>query len=180
MNRFEFKGSNIFKLLLFCSTLFLLSACSQNEEQSDFEDQALQSPSGILEMNATGSRVDGGEVDENDWRTAPDFSGLFSVATVAYPNPVPFNSRFEILIDVKAIEAINGLTVYAFQQPSQLTTAQPLVIRQGALQAGLQSIIIQPQEFAPGEGTGTIGNTWRIIFFDGQQKVITYGDVLIE
>lgn len=172
---------NIFKLFILCSALFLLtSGCSESKQQRDFEDEALRSPSGITAMTANGVPKEDGENDPSDWRTAPDFSGLFEVTTPAFPNPVSFNSNFEILIDVKALDAINGLYVYAFQQPSNLATSNPLEIRQDALSPGLQSIIISPQEFASSTGTGTFGNTWRIIFYDRRQNVITYGDVLVE
>lgn len=173
--------SNILNLFIVCSALFLLlSGCSESEQQRDFEDEARRPPSGITAMTANGVPEKDGEKDPSDWRTAPDFSGLFEVTTPAFPNPVSFNANFEILIDIKALDAIDGLYVYAFQQSSDLTTANPLEIRQEMLEPGLQSIIISPQEFASSTGTGTFGNTWRIIFYDRRQNVITYGDVLVE
>ncbi len=176
----DLSTSNIFKLLILCSIIIAAFACSESEQQQDFEDEALQPPAGITAMTATGVPAENSETDPSDWRTAPDFSGLFEVTTPAFPNPVSFNSNFEILIDVKALDAINGLYVYAFQQSSDLATAPLLEVRQGTLQPGLQSIIINPQEFAASTGTGTFGNTWRIIFYDRQQTVITYGDVIVE
>lgn len=172
---------NLFKLFVLCFGFFLwVAGCSENERQRDFEEEALSPPSGITAMTANGAPEENGEQDPSDWRTAPDFSGLFEVVTPAFPNPVSFNADFEILIDVKALDAIHGLYVYAFQQPTDLSTANPLEVHQATLAPGFQSIIISPQEFASSTGTGTFGNTWRIIFYDRRQKVITYGDVLIE
>lgn len=171
---------NLSKLLLFCSIFFGLMACSKSEAQRDFEEQALSPPSGIRAMTANGTPVPNGERDDSDWRTAPNFSGLFSVQTAAYPNPVSYNDRVEILIDIKAVDAVNGLTIYAFRQASDLRTANPLEMQQGWLEPGLQSIIIDVSSFASSSGTGTIGNTYRLIFYDEQQTVITYGDVLVQ
>jgi hypothetical protein len=171
---------NVFKILLFSMAFVAGTACSQSEAQQQFEAEALQPPSGITAMNANGFPAEDGESDPDDWRTAPDFSGLFEVSTSAFPNPVSFNSSFEILIDVKGIDAIDGLFVYAFRQTSDIPTANPLEIRQGTLQPGQESIVIRPQEFARSGGTGTIGNEYRIIFYNGQREVITYGDVLVD
>lgn len=171
---------NLSKLFLFCFILFALISCSKSEAQRNFEEEALSPPAGITAMDANGTHPEGSENDPSDWQTAPNFSGLFEVVTPAFPNPVSYNGQFEILIDVKAIDAINGLSVYAFQQPSDLSTANQLVMREGWLEPGLQSIIIDPSLFANSSSTGTLGSTYRIIFYDRQQTVITYGDVLVQ
>jgi hypothetical protein len=158
--------------------LLLCTACStNNKQQENFRVKALQAPSQIKSMNANGKHPKGSENDVSDWQAAPDFRGLVEVITPAYPNPVSFNSNFRILLNVKALNAINGLTIYAFQQPADLQNHAPVKIYQKTLEPGLLTITLSPQLFARNGGSGNIGNIYRIIFFDGRNRVITYGDV---
>lgn len=180
MSYLNISRSNIFKLFLICSIIFSASACSQSEAQRDFEDEAFQQPSGIVEMNSNGEQVEGGEEDASDWQTAPDFSGLIRVETPAFPNPVPYNAHFEIQLNVIGIDAVEGLYVYAFQQPNQLTASNTLRAIEGTISSRLETFRISPQEFAPSSGVGNFGNVWRIIILDDRQTVITYGDIIIE
>lgn len=180
MNYLNISRSNIFKLLLICFIIFSSFSCSESEAQRDFEEQAFRPPSGIVEMNSNGVRVDGGENDSSDWRTAPDFSGLVRVATPPFPNPVSYNANFEIQLNIIGLDAVKGLSIYAFQQPNRVTVGSALRTVGGTIQPGLKTFTISPQEFAPSSSVGNLGSTWRIIIMDGRQTVITYGDILIE
>jgi hypothetical protein len=175
---------NITKKIIFGflgALLFFSTACStNNKQQQNFRMKALQAPSGILAMNARGKHPKGSKNDAGDWQTAPDFNGLFEVVTPAFPNPVSFNSNFKILVNIKALNAVNGLYIYAFQQPSDFQSLTPIKIYQKTLETGLHTLTLSPQQFARNGGAGNIGNIYRIIFFDGQNRVITYGDVLVK
>ncbi|HYW34676.1 MAG TPA: hypothetical protein VE868_04640 [Balneolaceae bacterium] len=165
---------------VFCLSLLFCTQCTTNKYQQKFRNRALQAPSGIQALDARGKHKKNSETDPSDWQTAPDFSGLFEVTTPAHPNPVSYNAKFRILINVKANDAIKGLYIYAYQQPNELQSAQPLKIFQQTLLPGFKSITLSPQQFAQGSGTSTIGNIYRIIFLDRQQRVITYGDVRVK
>jgi hypothetical protein len=149
-----------------------------NHHQQEFRKQALRPPSGIQVMTAAGRHKKGSKTDPSDWRTAPDFSGLVEVVAPAYPNPVSYNSSFKIDINVKTFDAVEGLSVYAFQQPGKL--GNPIKIIQQTLEPGQHEITISAQQFARSSGTGNYGNIYRIIFLDGRQKIITYGDVQVK
>ena len=171
-------ASNLFKLFLLCSIAFSFMQCSEDEEQRDFEQMALRPPSGIVAMSANGTPVEDGESDPDDWRIAPEFLGIFIIETAAFPNPVAFNSSFEILISINSFQAVNGLRIFAFQQPSQMGAA--LIQETGPLNIGVRSIRLSPQQFASSTGTGNVGDLYRIIIYDGRGDVISYGDVQIE
>ncbi len=163
--------------------LFFLSltciACSESEEQQQFEEEAYSSPSGIMEVDEFGEPVENGEQDTDDWRIAPEFSGLVGIFMIASPNPVSFNGKFNIQLDVKFLEAVDGLELIIFQLPTDPTPTSRS-ISQGILDPGLVNIPLEPSQFASSAGTGNFGNTYRIVIRDAQQTVITYGDVLVE
>jgi hypothetical protein len=163
---------------LCCLSVFICIQCTDNHRQRDFEKQAFSKPSRIEEMTADGKHKSGTKSDPSDWRTAPMFTGLFEVTTSAYPNPASFNSSFTILINVKAVNAISSLSVYAFQQPANFRPAAPFQIEQ--LNPGLNTITIFPKEFAQESSTGNYGNIYRIILLDNQQNIITYGDIRVK
>lgn len=169
---------NIFKFYLIFILVLALISCSESNAQREFENQAFSQPSGITEMTSTGGPVDNGENDPDDWRIAPDFQGSISIETPAYPNPVSFSDEIEILASVNSFGAVNGLQVYAFQQPTQ--PRGPLVIIDGQLETGFKTIHIDPETFASSTGTGNFGNLYRIIIYDGSGNVISYGDVQVQ
>ena len=170
--------SNPAKLIIAIIVTAALAGCSESEDQRNFEQRALLPPSGIMAMNANGAPADGGEEDSDDWQIAPEFQGTIDVQTAAFPNPVSFNSTFEILIEIQSFQSINGLQVFAFQQPNNLIA--PLFPQTGELNPGFKTIQLSPQQFASEAGTGNFGSLYRIIIYSTRQEVITYGDVQIE
>jgi hypothetical protein len=166
------------KLIVTIIVTAALAGCSQSEDQRNFEERALLPPSGIMAMNANGAPADGGEEDPDDWQIAPEFQGTIDVQTAAFPNPVSFNSTFEILIEIQSFQSVSGLQVFAFQQPNNLIG--PLFQQTGELNPGFNTIQLSPRQFASEAGTGNLGSLYRIIIYSSRQEVITYGDVQIE
>ncbi len=175
INSFMFINKKI-KLLLIAVVIGVSAACGVNADQRDFEQEALSAPEGITEMTVNGNPVEGGETDPNDWRIAPEFRGLIDVETPAYPNPVNINRTFRINISIAGIQAVNGLYVYAFQ-PRNSSLIGPLYSEMQILDPGLKTITINPQAFAE-TGIGT-DNLYRIIIYDGNRQIISYGDVKV-
>ena len=65
--------------------LLLAGACDTSSEQVDFETEALASaPADYTETGADGRTR---SVDADDWRLAPQYRGILSVVTPAFPNP---------------------------------------------------------------------------------------------
>lgn len=171
-------ASKVFKISLFSVLPFLFFGCAQSEAQREFREQALMPPSGITAMNANGSRVENGESDPDDWRTAPDFAGSFSIETPAYPNPVTLSDQLQLLVSINSYQAVQGLQVYAFRQPGQ--SVGPLYSKSGQLETGFLDIRIDTDQFASSTGTGNFGNLYRIIIYDANLNVISYGDVEVQ
>ena len=147
-----------------------LAGCDALDGQSEFEQDAFRAASGIARTDESGNVI---ADDPDDWRTAPlyAFSG-FQVVLRAYPNPARLDQG--VTIQVRAGDAIpGGLRIVAYR-------------------AGLRRPIPGQQDDVPGPGTYTFtffpgeipgaqpGDLWRLVFFDGQSHVVTYGDLQIE
>src|SRR5690625_1028728 len=81
-------------LYMIVPLLFLLS-CGQDEAQLQFEREAFGEPSGFTKTSGTGE-IDRENVDEDDWRISPFFSGLVYSVDPIYPNPVLSNDRLTL------------------------------------------------------------------------------------
>lgn len=169
---------NVFKIYLFFVFPLLVFSCAQSEAQKEFEQQAFTAPSGIWEMTATGSHPENGENDSTDWQIGPNYVGSISIQTPPYPNPVSYSGSIQLLINVNSFQAVNGLQIYAFRQPGQ--SVGPLYVHQGQLDPGFLNIRINTEQFASSTGTGNFGSLYRLILYDGNLDVISYGDIEVQ
>lgn len=160
-------------LYMIAPLLFLLS-CGQDEAQLQFEREAFGEPSGFTKTSGTGE-IDRENVDEDDWRISPFFSGLVYSVDPIYPNPVLSNDRLTLQISLAGINDIQRIQVYSFSyqlQASILVEVYPGPIR---------SIVILSLDAGtiPFHRENPLG-LHRLIVTDERENVITYGDVLIE
>jgi len=162
------------KFVLLLSISLLINACSKSNDQRDFEDRALTPPQNISEFTANGQPVPDRN-DPDDWRIGPMFRGLIDIETPAHPNPVNFNSSFTINIDVKGFDAINGLEIFAFQDPQQFI-GPVFVSNETTLPPGITTVIIEPSQFAQAASGSSL---FRIVIFDNNENLISYGDVQV-
>lgn len=163
-------------LLICCFLAFLLVAgCGQNRDQRDFENQAFRSPDGFTQTNANGQVVD---EDPDDWRIAPFFQGLVEVRP-AYPNPVQTTGQISIDVEVTGIESVSGLRVIVFHHIEEVI--EPIFIDQRApLPPGLTVVPINPVELGRFNNVESALGLHRVIVTDGNENIITYGDIMVE
>jgi len=164
--------SRIFFLL---SVLILvISACTNSEEQVNFEKDAFKTPVSFTETNSAGEII---SRDNDDWRVSPVYINVVEVFRPAYPNPtVVQNVTIEFL--VSGIESVSGLVCYVLRQDRSLS--QVYRNSNNVLPTGLISIQLDPSIFAL---SGTISGSQglhRLLFYDLNDRLITYGDVKIE
>lgn len=155
--------------------VFLVS-CSGSDDQREFEQQALSTPSGFTETDASGAVT--GDVDPDDWRIAPFFQGLVEIQP-AYPNPVQTTENVNIEITITGVEAVRGLDIMVwfdgghvqsvYQDPGNPLNPGLIVARFSALDLS---------RFDNG-GEGARGLR-RVLIFDGNDNLISYGDIKVE
>ena len=154
--------------------LLLITACSQSDDQREFEQQAFSTPEGFTETKSNGEIVEG-RADPDDWRVSPFYRGLIDVFP-PYPNPVLTNERVTFEVSVAGIDAVDGFRVYAFYRGSSLFPLFPEFQR--PLPPGLLSISLNPLDIA--EIRENPQGLYRIIVLDAEGNVITYGDIRVD
>ncbi len=167
---------------LFITVILLLAGCSKSDDQRRFENEAHSIPDGITEMGTDGERTENGEIDPDDWKISPVYSGQLEVDTPAFPNPVPLNSNLQIHISINfSPDNLSRIEVFAFKQPDQQPTHIGNFEHQG-LTIGLIDINLNAQSIIGSSDTGhSPSDKYRILIYDDNQRnLITYGDVQIE
>lgn len=154
--------------------LVITFGCSQNDAQREFEQQAFTFDERITQTNASGQIIDE-NIDEDDWRTAPFFSGLVFIDPI-YPNPVLTNDRLTLNILITGNDAVSGLRIYSYPGFTRPRIVYDDVRR--PLPPGTVSVSLNPLDLTstPESAQGT----YRVVVLDANENVISYGDVRIE
>jgi len=166
----------VFILMVF--SFGVLASCSKSNDQRDFENEALSAPSGITETTANGEVV---HTDNDDWRVGPMYRGLISVGSPdtqpPYPNPLPYNQNLTIGLYIRSIDTLNRLEIYSFKNPNQFIG--PINTIEGLNPPGYEEITLSGSNISGSAGGSSADGLYRILIYDGQQNLITYGDVQI-
>ncbi|SHF64567.1 hypothetical protein SAMN05443144_11169 [Fodinibius roseus] len=177
------------KLLLRSSALFLLSAficmgtaCSKSDDQKKFEEEALRLPENITETDA-GGKINENKKDPDDWRISPRYSGLITIGEpltqLPYPNPLPFNQKLTLQIDLRSIQNLSRIEIYVLD----LSASNPLVpLAQQAITStpALIEFKLEGQLISGSPGGSDAEDLYRILIYDGGgRNLISYGDVRI-
>lgn len=157
----------------------LLFGCSKSDDQRKFENEARTTPQNYTATNGNGEIIN---EDPDDWRIAPMYSGLVSIGTPdnqpPYPNPVTFNQNLTINIYIRSIETLNRIEVYTFELPSQIRG--PISVLQDLSSPTLETITLSGASISGSSGGSEATGLYRILIYDGQQNLITYGDIRVE
>ena len=163
-------GSIGFILTILIIVPLLMIQCSDNDEQRQFERQAFQSPSEITETNEVGELT--GNQDPDDWRIAPFFQGRVLEVHPAYPNPA--STTQDIYIDITLFtEAVSSIRVFVIHEG----TGPPVFLDEDRNPGMTVILRFQAIELLRFEGETGIR---RILLLDGNDNIISYGDILVE
>jgi len=164
-----------YKLLLsFSLVITILTGCSQNDSQREFEREAFNRASGITQTNDRGEIMDGNR-DPDDWRVAPFFQGLV-IVDPAFPNPVLSNGRIFINIQVTGIDAVSGLRAFVLYDTNNIRFLHEEP--SSPLMTGLYTISLNPLSISQFQENPR--GIYRIILEDFNRNIITYGDIQIQ
>lgn len=162
-----------------CFVLLLSAGCSKSDDQREFENRALTEPSEITETGSTGELT--GNRDRDDWQIGPMYRGLISIGfsnpAAPYPNPLNYNQNLTLQIKFNVSDPVNAVEIRKFRtlatQPTQIRFLQ-----QDEL-GTFNTITIQGKNIAYGEGSGA-NDIYRLLIYDGNYNLISYGDVRIQ
>lgn len=153
--------------------IYLLSGCSQNSDQREFERAAFSEPSGITETNERGEIINNNN-DPDDWRISPFFQGDVDIIPPPFPNPVQSNDIITIEIQVYVLDRISEIYLRVYQPPNMYPVDEQRQITTGGTTFRIISKLIAPPNQPDPAGT------YRLIIQDESENVITYGDIEIQ
>ena len=163
-------------LTFFSLLVLILGGCNNNDAQREFEREAYQNPNGITETDFHGNV---NSEDPDDWRVSPLYTGLVTIDPPLFPNPVPYGTIANLNV------YLNGTTTTSYLELGYLdprsTSGRAWVqiqIIDNTTDLSVNAFQINPAQF--GSDVSTARGTYRLIVFDGNQEMITYGDITIE
>tara|TARA_R110002126_G_scaffold1684_1_gene9999 strand:+ start:2842 stop:3339 length:498 start_codon:yes stop_codon:yes gene_type:complete len=151
-----------------------ISACTSNDAQREFENDAYQNPSGITQTTVQGEVI---SEDPDDWRISPFFQGLVEVIP-PFQNPAQLGTAINFEIQITGVQGVSGLDVRvrfpngAFSSLYTSTSSQ--------LEPGLTTFQIDPIALSQDGSDNLARGLHRIFFFDFNQRLISYGDIEVE
>lgn len=164
-------NNHFITLLILVFVAFMGWSCANDDAQSKFEVQAYGEPANYTETNFQGDIV---RNDTDDWRISPLYQGLASVQPI-FPNPVQFGTNVTLKIDIKGAPASSSIEVGYLNQSNQW-----IFLQQQDLQNDFEllTFLITTRQF--GSSLSQAQGIKRMLVFDGNQRLISYGDILIQ
>ncbi|MEM1043648.1 MAG: hypothetical protein AAGI91_13590 [Bacteroidota bacterium] len=157
-------------LLALSALLLVLPGCDTGEGQNLFFEQSSFPAQGLTVTDESGTIEDGSE-DPDDWRVAPFFANQVTVRP-AFPNPVARNGLVTITVQDTFGDALTGaLTVTGRRDDNRI---EALVSDQGP---DFYTLTFNPTRLRL--TGGETARLYRVRVFDGQQRIVTYGDILV-
>lgn len=163
-----------FPFLFLLFSMFLLAGCVKNDAQREFEQEAYSTPSNFTETDPNSGEVL--DNDPDDWRTSPIFQGLINVIP-PYPNPAKTDQLIQFHMDVTGVQSVNGLEVLVRFDDG---TFRSLYDNFETLHTGYNDFRINPIEFARFGSVEEARGLHRVFIYNGNQQLISYGDIMIE
>lgn len=170
--QFRFRSPLAVFWILFLSALV---SCGQQDDQREFEREAYSSPENFTETQ------NGNEIvreDPDDWRIAPFFEGLVDEITPAWPNPVQSTDAVNLQVTLSGTQSVTGLTVFSFNHETG-DPVGPLFDDQGTHDFGILSIQFNANELFEFSNPESKKGLYRVILYDRNRNVISYGDIMV-
>jgi len=166
----------VFSLGVFAVAL-TLGSCDTLQQQNDFRIAALAPPSGFTRTDEAGNTL--GTADPDDWRIAPIYGPAATTSIDVrplYPNPTN-GSAVTLVINVRTGGVVGGLRVDGYREREGQLPARFTLAFEADARPGLYAITLIPAQ----EPAFTLGGGLRrIVVYDGQNDVVTYGDLMLQ
>jgi len=101
------------------------------------------------------------------------------ISDYPHPNPMGFNQNLTIQLKFNSTDVVNGIEIRKFRLPSDSNYPQLRLLQQDELSSSIENITIEGNIIAEGQGESA-RDIYRIMIYDGNQNLISYGDVQIE
>ncbi len=156
----------------FC-IIFLLTftGCKNDEAQISFVNQAYGIPTNFTKTDVDGSVVN---EDSDDWRISPAYEGLVEVRPI-YQNPIQFGNQVILEVYFKGTVYNPRIELGYLSESNEWYVLQ---VREITSDFDFIDFTFYSNQF--GTTAEQARGLHRLLLFDGNQRLITYGDLLIQ
>lgn len=166
------QGSRFIQLR-FLLLLLITVGCQTQQDQRDFESSAISPPSGITMTSIHGVTPDG-ETDPDDWRSSPFYSGVIDISP-ARPNPALSTEEIiiELYIDLNTrVSQIRAVVLHDNGDTPLLDEISGAPLSSGRHELRFPASTLKR--------TVTPEGLFRVLIYDGNWQIISYGDIRVE
>ncbi|MBK98349.1 MAG: hypothetical protein CL672_06105 [Balneola sp.] len=166
--------NSINRLLILYSFLFLwllLSSCQQDSAQQQYEAEAYGPVEGYTQTDLQQNVL---SHDKKDWQVSPYYEGLIRILPL-FPNPINYGGTAYLEM------TLNGAPVQSYVELGYLNYNNqwiPLQQETVSSEFELVTFVIDSRNF--GSNAELARGLHRLLLYDGNQRLITYGDILIK
>lgn len=149
----------------------MLTSCQQDSAQQQFEAEAYGPAEGYTETDLQQNVL---SQDKQDWRVSPYYEGLIRVLPL-FPNPISYGGTAYLEM------TLNGAPVQSYVELGYLNFNNrwiPLQQETVGSEFELVTFVIDSRNF--GSSAELARGLHRLLLYDGNQRLITYGDIFIQ
>ncbi len=149
----------------------LLGSCQQDSAQQQYEAEAYGPIEGYTETDLQQNIL---SEDKKDWQVSPYYEGLIQILPL-FPNPISYGGTAYLEM------TLNGAPVQSYVELGYLNfNNQWIPLQQEIVSSEFELItfVIDSRNF--GSSAELARGLHRLLLYDGNQRLITYGDIFIK
>ena len=166
--------NNINRLLIPFNLLLLgllLTSCQQDSAQQQYEAEAYGPIEGYTQTDLQQNVL---SEDKKDWQVSPYYEGLIRILPL-FPNPISYGGTAYLEM------TLNGAPIQSYVELGYLNFNNqwiPLQQETVSSEFELVTFVIDSRNF--GSSAELARGLHRLLLYDGNQRLITYGDIFIK
>ena len=149
----------------------LLTTCQQDSAQQQYEAEAYGPIEGYTQTDLQQNVL---SQDKKDWQVSPYYQGLIRILPL-FPNPISYGGTAYLEM------TLNGAPIQSYVELGYLNFNNqwiPLQQETVSSEFELVTFVIDSRNF--GSSAELARGLHRLLLYDGNQRLITYGDIFIK
>jgi len=149
----------------------LLTTCQQDSAQQQYEAEAYGPIEGYTQTDLQQNVL---SQDKKDWQVSPYYEGLIRILPL-FPNPISYGGTAYLEM------TLNGAPIQSYVELGYLNFNNqwiPLQQETVSSEFELVTFVIDSRNF--GSSVELARGLHRLLLYDGNQRLITYGDIFIK
>ena len=157
--------------IIYTILYFSIISCASDDSQRKFEQEAYAKAENYTETTLNGNIL---KVDSDDWRISPFYSGLVNVEPIS-PNPVQYSNTTYLNVEIKGTPVSTSIELGYLDNTNSWFPLETQII-----EIEFYTITFNVNTRQLGSTAEQARGLHRLLLFDGNQRLISYGDLLIQ